>query len=757
MKESALVNRTTASLADGTPLVVAADDALPSDQSGVDNDNVDVDDASAFPVLPLVSKHPTAAAVPATIIAAATGATAKVPSPEDQAVGSDKPSTGSSSEHPSVATATNNSHNMSGNSNEPTNATATRRDNHSHNSSSISSSSAPPGTKQSEVMQLPPTTPSTTQPLSFANASNNDRSDNNNNNIIINNNNNSDSNSNNYNNHTSNNLQDFSGNETDMYDDYELVNPQQQSHNNLPTLSNTPVHQNALNNPRKSQLSGALSPIPPTPSYIPMNHGQTPNATAPILPFSNIPTTISNTPPHQCNYINPLLSPSTGVVGTAAAGIPSRHLDTQQLGGNSPNPAAYPTSYLTTPHHANNNSTTNAIKTTTITTPSSSFMQYQDLYQKTIVQRWEVLGHIVLVATQVADHWLRQDMAASTHETNVHHPAAAAAASITNLPTNMLSSPPTSHPLLGGVGGVGGGSNPPLFSHAESTAEEDGEENEDDNDDDDEDGLGIPFAAPPSTNTYAKKTSAHAKGHSLPITTQPSKYVVESAEQVSTVLSALSLYLYAISLVKTFLTSVELPEDSNGTNVSNNGGNNHHFSSNTGSSNHDTDIGWLVLSRLRHEVLGIYLQLQARSEQCTMLLAQCVSPSPPSATAASSTTATTAWTVASQWRVSLPRAEALMLQEALRQEQTADLEEILGHVDRAQHLYEAARHLVVGVSLTFVEDIVDVRKQVASSLKAFVDQLENKILVCKQRATVVRGGFGLFSEGDTFNAASSSV
>jgi hypothetical protein len=76
---------------------------------------------------------------------------------------------------------------------------------------------------------------------------------------------------------------------------------------------------------------------------------------------------------------------------------------------------------------------------------------------------------------------------------------------------------------------------------------------------------------------------------------------------------------------------------------------------------------------------------------------------------------------------------------------------------RAQHLYEAARHLVVGVSLTFVEDIVDVRKQVASSLKAFVDQLENKILVCKQRATVVRGGFGLFSEGDTFNAASSSV
>lgn len=94
------------------------------------------------------------------------------------------------------------------------------------------------------------------------------------------------------------------------------------------------------------------------------------------------------------------------------------------------------------------------------------------------------------------------------------------------------------------------------------------------------------------------------------------------------------------------------------------------------------DIGWLVLSRLRHEVLGIYLQLQARSEQCTMLLAQCVSSSPPSATATSSTTATTAWTVASQWRASLPRAEALMLQEALRQEQAADMEEILGHVDR---------------------------------------------------------------------------
>jgi hypothetical protein len=30
----------------------------------------------------------------------------------------------------------------------------------------------------------------------------------------------------------------------------------------------------------------------------------------------------------------------------------------------------------------------------------------------------------------------------------------------------------------------------------------------------------------------------------------------------------------------------------------------------------------------------------------------------------------------------LPRAEALMLQEALRQEQDAEMEEMLGHLDR---------------------------------------------------------------------------
>lgn len=95
------------------------------------------------------------------------------------------------------------------------------------------------------------------------------------------------------------------------------------------------------------------------------------------------------------------------------------------------------------------------------------------------------------------------------------------------------------------------------------------------------------------------------------------------------------------------------------------------------------EIGWLVLSRLRQEVLQIYLQLQARAEQCTALLAQCISQPLLSATVAASTTTTPGnVAVASQWKASLPKAEALMLQEALRQEQAADMEEILGHVDR---------------------------------------------------------------------------
>jgi hypothetical protein len=542
------------SSADSTQIVGTVDQTEGTIPTGeVDNDTFDIDEESTFPSVPQVSKHPAAPVTPSATVVV----TAANPPIIEKQLGSAKRSSSPNFGPPSDPAATSISYQAPKNNFEPINSTSTRSDNHSY------SSSTPPSTKQLGVkpsLQLPPTPPPIVQPVPITasgaiNINGNKANSNNNAN-------NNNSNGNNINS-TSNNSQDFSGSDTDMYDDYELVNPQQQSRNNLPPLSNISANQNALNNPRKSQLSGALSPIPPTPSYIPMNQRPTSTAAAPGLP-SNTPNTVNNTTINN-NYINPL-SPTAGPT-SSAVGMPPRPIDTQQLSGNSPNPTTYVTSYLTTQNNVNNNSTTNT--TTAITTPSSSFMQYQDLYQKTILQRWEVLGQIVLVATQVADHWLRQDIAASNQPTNAN-PAVV----MINPPPNAVSSPPTAHPLL--AGGVG--SNPPLFSHAESAVEEEGDE---------EDTLDNPFAAPPSSNA-AKPTNGKA-GITQSLASKQSKYTLETAEQVSIVLSALSLYLHAVSLVKTFLVTVELPEDNSTNNASTNANNfNNNNSSNNGSiANHD--------------------------------------------------------------------------------------------------------------------------------------------------------------------------
>jgi hypothetical protein len=59
----------------------------------------------------------------------------------------------------------------------------------------------------------------------------------------------------------------------------------------------------------------------------------------------------------------------------------------------------------------------------------------------------------------------------------------------------------------------------------------------------------------------------------------------------------------------------------------------------------------------------------------------------------------------------------------------------------------------VGVSLTFAEDTVDVRKQVQHTLKSLMDALEHKIALCKQRSSVV-GRYGLLSESMAVGSSS---
>eukprot|EP01033_Poteriospumella_lacustris_P008377 gene8377-6046_t len=336
-------------------------------------------------------------------------------------------------------------------------------------------------------------------------------------------------------------------------------------------------------------------------------------------------------------------------------------------------------------------------------TTTASFIQYQDLYQRSMIQRWEVLGHIVHVVAQTT-----------------------------------------------------------------------------------------------TTTATTAATATTTRGAPSPTTAVVWTYAIETPDQLSVMLSALALYLHALALVKTFLVAVELPDDVNATvssaTATNNNNNNNNANGNaplsttptgTGllaaannpggggggaaSNNPGIDAGWVLLHRLRGDVTGTFLALTQRADQCVYYLQQCTTTSTAGASGlgsvggvggvgggggggggaggggATPSVPSSTTCQAAAWKASLPRAEALMLQEALRQEQDAEMEEMLGHLDRAQHLYEAARHLLVGVSLTFAEDTVDVRKQVQHTLKSLMDALEHKIALCKQRSSVV-GRYGLLSE-----------
>jgi hypothetical protein len=112
----------------------------------------------------------------------------------------------------------------------------------------------------------------------------------------------------------------------------------------------------------------------------------------------------------------------------------------------------------------------------------------------------------------------------------------------------------------------------------------------------------------------------------------------------------LALYLHALSLVKTFLVAVELPDDVNATVSSataTNNNNNHNANGNaplsttptgTGllaaannpgggggaaSNNPGIDAGWVLLHRLRGDVTGTFLALTQRADQCVYYLQQC--------------------------------------------------------------------------------------------------------------------------------------
>ncbi len=89
------------------------------------------------------------------------------------------------------------------------------------------------------------------------------------------------------------------------------------------------------------------------------------------------------------------------------------------------------------------------------------------------------------------------------------------------------------------------------------------------------------------------------------------------------------------------------------------------------------------MTRLRQDVVLLFAQLTARAEQCTVLLSQCAAGG--SGNSGNNNNTASAFTNSvpqSQWKATMPKAEALMLQEALLQEQEAEMEELLGKLDR---------------------------------------------------------------------------
>ena len=136
-------------------------------------------------------------------------------------------------------------------------------------------------------------------------------------------------------------------------------------------------------------------------------------------------------------------------------------------------------------------------------------------------------------------------------------------------------------------------------------------------------------------------------------------------------------------------------------------------------------------------------QLLTRGENCQKVIEQLIQLSPQQSY---------------YHKVLIPKAEILLIQEALKLDKEGDMEDLIGNLQRyalfkrlflnfkkrlfiysrfrAANLYIAAKKLVTGVTLTYLEEDA---KKVRNQLKSFGENVENKLAVVQQKIRQLKG------------------